>query len=130
MGFDPIMMAMANPKVIDLSEYRSVGGTSIADEIEMLFMQGGGAAEFYSMGGSLWSEIDTKKPLRINIPLSFAFVQIDGVVAIRDADTKKPYMLCCSFMALVPDLANIKIIIVGEPNDGDTHKYTINVVVE
>jgi len=63
MSFDPITLAMAKPKVIDLDEY----GIGVA--ILYLFANGGGTQTLENVG-QFWSDISTDKELRLEMNYS------------------------------------------------------------
>ena len=91
MSFDPITLAMAKPKVIDLCKY------GIGQAMVGLFAQGGGETTLEDVG-DFWEQMFASREK--NVALSFAFYGLDVNVSgiARCFTSEVCTQVCCSFL--------------------------------
>ena len=82
MGFDPIMMAMARPKAIDLTKYIVADYGNFNNAVLHLFSHGGGVVEFAD-NTTFWKDVATNRPVQFAIDASEL-----GYAIMADAESR------------------------------------------
>ena len=102
MSFDPITLAMAKPKVIDLDKY------GIGEVISALFASGGG--EQIIQVGNFFGDVSTDRVLRLEMEAYGAHFAIDQCV--RSIAEGEVVQIGFSFMTFYDGIYNINVAIV------------------
>lgn len=118
MSFDPITLAMAKPKAIDLDKY------GIGEVVLGLFASGGGRYEMADNNG-FWDAVNTDKQLRFVIDASAMGAVVKADVTCYTSGTDgTPALVEASFMVDYDGLHKVTIVI------GNNGGIVISVIVE
>lgn len=115
-----MVMAMCEPKLIDLDSYISAGA-SLSDALVMLFSQGGGQIEAATDDG-LFNDLLTNRPIKVGFTINGVYVMTSNVNVVKYGNSIQQL----AFEVIVAMLGNtyrVTVIMQKASEDGSMFIY-------